>query len=160
MLKEKSFTIIELVVVVAIIAVLAVIVGVNVVGYIQKAKDAATLGQLKQIQTFATDYYNNYGSYSNLCNTDKMKLIATNIKKWDPTYSFSCYDNAGHYFVYGRSLIPYAYADTLGSCLVSQYIAFIDKHNNHYSCVSYKNSKIDFTGSDDMWNSANGCSCF
>ena len=62
-MKQKGFTIIELVVVIAIISVLASIILVNVVQYNQRGKAAWVLGQVNQIQKALEMYKNQYGYY-------------------------------------------------------------------------------------------------
>lgn len=62
-MKQKGFTIIELIVVIAIIAILAGIIIVNVSQYQQKAKVAWAVGQINQIQKALEMYKNDHGYY-------------------------------------------------------------------------------------------------
>lgn len=59
--KEKSFTIIELIVVIAIIAVLSAVVLTNVNGYMAKARDARRIADMRNIHQALLLYQAQYG---------------------------------------------------------------------------------------------------
>lgn len=61
-MKQKGFTIIELIVVIAIIAVLATIVMINVTSYINKSKDASIQGNLASLLVNAAAYFDTNSS--------------------------------------------------------------------------------------------------
>lgn len=65
MIKEKGFTLIELMIVVAIIGILAAIAIPQFGEYRTKAYNSAAQTDLKAFQLAAEDFYNDYGTYPN-----------------------------------------------------------------------------------------------
>lgn len=95
MLKQKSFTLIELMVVIAIIGLFSSIVLVSISRARRKAKDARLMADLRQIRSIAELINNTYGTYSYLYDPadytlnqnapapygDQLKLIEDDITK-------------------------------------------------------------------------------
>ena len=96
-MKNKAFTIIELLVVVAIIAVLSTIILFSVKQYANTAKDSNIAGNLAVLIPAGETYYNiNNNSYgdANIENNMFCDLgVVTNAKNQMPTnITLSCYD--------------------------------------------------------------------
>lgn len=68
MLKNKGFTLIELIVVVAIIGVVSGIVVTFITAHKNNAEDSAVKAQIRQIAAQAQEYYIDNGSHNNMCN--------------------------------------------------------------------------------------------
>jgi prepilin-type N-terminal cleavage/methylation domain-containing protein len=87
-MKNKGFTVIELIVVITIIAVLSTIVLVKVTQYMSKGKDAAIKKQVKLLSTNAVSYFASNGSYTDMClSGTKCSQIKNNILKLGGTYN-------------------------------------------------------------------------
>jgi len=100
MIKQKGFTIIELIVVIAIIAVLASIVMINVMQYISKSKDTAIKANLDTIRKNAAVWYDNHGSYSGF-DTDASSVASENaITKSGGILSYSSVVGQSYCYAY------------------------------------------------------------
>lgn len=67
-MRNKAFTIIELLVIVAVIGVLAAIVIVNITSLKSRAKDAAVRENMSSFFKLASDYLETHGNYGGFCN--------------------------------------------------------------------------------------------
>ena len=80
MIKNKGFTIIELIVVIAITAVLSGIILFSVTQYINRGKDSNISGNLVVLITAGEVYYNADNTYSGFCGSD----VVTNAENQMP----------------------------------------------------------------------------
>ncbi len=88
-MKNKGFTLIELIVVIAIIAILAAIIAPNAFKAIEKAKISATIEDTRSIKTGAMSYYSDTGAWVASCATSPCNVgfIATDAAGgWDGPY--------------------------------------------------------------------------
>ena len=149
-MKNKGFTIIELIVVIAIIAVLAGIVLVNVTQYIQKANVSAIMADLNQISVEATDYYSKNGNFDNIRNDTKMQNIINAINNIGG-YDLHFYDHTGNYdcTTGDCSDTPYVWDGCNG---VWMFYIDNDTTNTHYCASS--------NGVVGTYVSRAGCNCW
>ena len=88
-MKNKGFTLIELIVVIAIIAILAAIIAPNAFKAIEKAKISATIEDFRSIKTGAMSYYSDTGAWVANCTASPCNagFIATDgAAGWDGPY--------------------------------------------------------------------------
>ena len=88
-MKNKGFTLIELIVVIAIIAILAAIIAPNAFKAIEKAKISATIEDFRSIKTGSMSYYSDTGDWVDSCAVSPCNagFIATDATAgWDGPY--------------------------------------------------------------------------
>lgn len=94
-MKNRGFTLIELIVVIAIIAVLAAIIAPNAFKAIEKAKISATVEDLQAIKTASMSYYSDVGQWVATCSAATVPTCpasafiintAAGIAGWDGPY--------------------------------------------------------------------------
>lgn len=97
---EKSFTLIEILVVIAIIGILSMIVFFSVRSAEKKSKDANIKSLMHQIITIAEEFYLNNLNYDSVCdndntlsNSDKFGSLEENIKKHNNNQDIVCFEN-------------------------------------------------------------------
>lgn len=125
-MKQKGFTLVELLVVVAIIGVLSALVMANLVGIRQRARDAQRKSDVRQIQSALELYRADLGSYPNTTGYTACSTIALTNNGWvsdttnltvylksvpcDPSGS-GAYNNGVYYYTSSGSTY------TLGACI-------------------------------------------
>mgnify|MGYP005628133427 CR=1 FL=1 len=88
-MKERGFTLIELIVVIAIIAILAAIIAPNAFRAIEKAKITRTAADLKAIKTAVLSYYADTGMWPNchyITSTASCLLSNPGVAGWNGPY--------------------------------------------------------------------------
>lgn len=104
-MREKSFTLIELLIVVLIIGILVSLIAVGIDYYKNEAKDAKARENMNQIRISASKIYDSQGGYdstllccSNSC-SDEVKTNCEEIKKMTGRYPDIYTDNNENYCV-------------------------------------------------------------
>lgn len=94
-MKQKGFTIIELIVVISIIAVLSVIITASVTGYIQHAKNAAMKANLDVVPGAATSFFSQNGTYGHFCEGSEALKVSNAVTRMGGI--FTCLDPLNAY---------------------------------------------------------------
>ena len=106
-IKNKGFTLIELIVVIAIIAVLSGIILFSVSQYINRGKDSNISGSLAILVPAGEIFYNNNGNSYNdgasFCDPEKNSVIKNIILQMPPNSSGSCGTNVAGVCCYAES---------------------------------------------------------
>ena len=122
-IKNKAFTLIELIVVIAVIAILAAAVTANVIGHIKKAKIAGGQTEITQIWAAMDVFYSKYGNYPLADQAD--------IVLWgqDP---FSIIDGQTYYL---SEFIKVDWADASYFCNGCKYYVEVDDLEEPYDII-------------------------
>lgn len=127
--SDKSFTLIELLIVVAIIGILAAIIIVSLANAAARARDAQRAAQMKEIQNALSEYYIQNGSYpletswchsgsgqTDGCFQQALQPLVT--QKFLPSLPVAEYPNGGEYDY--QSPVHYGYDITCGTQSINQ----------------------------------------
>ncbi len=155
MLKQKGFTIIELIVVIAIIAVLAGIVLVNVTQYIKKAKDTAVKADFKQMQTLSAQMIiDGAPDFGGFCSNEDYGLkVLRLIANANVTDFIVCYDGVSNTIVQGKD-VTVSNPGASDQCKPSE-------SNPQGKWYAYDNNNycVDSTGKVSATTSGTDCGC-